>query len=406
MERLIAFALSVTFAVGLGVSGLVRPEVITGAVDVGGAFNPSLYLSFAAALALYMPLWRLARRRHPERCALPKRAIDARLVAGSIIFGVGWGLAGTCPGPAVVWLASASSHALTFALAMLTGMAPLHPLATSNATTSPNPGEQPMAAQCPVGFDVPKLRQLVRATYDRVAREPQGDFHFHRGPRYAAEYLGYDAAELALLPEEATARFAGVGNPIAVGPITAGETVLDHACGAGMDLLLAARRVGSSGKAIGVDMTPAMRRAATRAAAMADLAHVVEVRGGLFEELPVEDASVDVVISNGVVNLSPHKDRVFGEIARVLRPGGRLNLADVVVQRELKLEARIQPELWAACIGGALPEPELHAVAAAAGLAEGRITARFDCFANTSAEAKLSKDLRVSAVSFFARKPG
>jgi SAM-dependent methyltransferase len=262
-----------------------------------------------------------------------------------------------------------------------------------------------MAATCPVGFDVPRLRAQILATYERVAREPHGEFHFHRGPRYAAELLEYHAPELAVLPEASTARFAGVGNPLRIGPLLPGETVLDHACGAGMDLLLAARRVGPTGRAIGVDMTPAMRAAAATGARQAGLDRVVEIRAGFLEDLPVEDDSVDVVISNGVVNLSPDKTQVFDEIYRVLKPGGRLHLADVVVQRELRLEVRESPDLWAACIGGALPEPELYAVAAAAGLRDGAIYERFDCFRDTSAEAKVAKDLRVHAVNFFARKP-
>jgi len=262
-----------------------------------------------------------------------------------------------------------------------------------------------MAATSPAGFDVARLRGQILATYDRVAREPHGEFHFHRGPGYAADYLEYDAAELALLPAEATARFAGVGNPLRIGPLAPGETVLDHACGAGMDLLLAARRIGPAGRAIGVDMTPAMRASAAAGAHKAGLDRVVEIRAGFLEDLPVEDESVDVVISNGVVNLSPDKTQVFDEIHRVLKPGGRLYLADVVVQRELKLEVRESPDLWAACIAGALPEPELHEVAAAAGLRDGAIYERFDCFRDTSAEAKVAKDLRVHAVNFFARKP-
>jgi arsenite methyltransferase len=123
-----------------------------------------------------------------------------------------------------------------------------------------------MATTCPTGFDVTRLRQEVLATYDRVAREPEDDFHFHRGPDYAAEYLGYNRAELADLPLLSTARFADVGNPLRIGPIYPGEAVLDHACGAGMDLLLAARRVGPRGRAIGVDMTPAIRNCALAAA--------------------------------------------------------------------------------------------------------------------------------------------
>jgi arsenite methyltransferase len=261
-----------------------------------------------------------------------------------------------------------------------------------------------MALTCPVGFDVDRLRELVRDTYDRVAVSPAGVFHFHRGPDYAARFLGYDRAELATLPRTATARFAGVGNPVAIGPITPGQTVLDHACGAGMDLLLAARRVGPTGRAIGVDMTPGMREAARRAALEAGLGDRVEIREGFFEELPVESESVDVVLSNGVVNLSPDKERVFSEIARVLRPGGRLYLADVVVQREIKDEARHDPELWAACIGGALPEYELGPLAERVGLHDPRVLAHFDCFADTSAEHKVSKDLRVRGVNFVATK--
>jgi SAM-dependent methyltransferase len=160
-----------------------------------------------------------------------------------------------------------------------------------------------MAARSPIGFDIAHLRDQVRRTYERVARDPGGDFHFHVGPAYAAEYLDYDRRELDALPSIATARFAGVGNPIAAGRIRTGETVLDHACGAGTDLLLAARRVGRSGRAIGVDMTPAMRACAVQAARTAGLDDIVEVRAGLLEELPVDDASMDVVISNGVVNL-------------------------------------------------------------------------------------------------------
>ena len=262
-----------------------------------------------------------------------------------------------------------------------------------------------MAITCPAGFDVDRLRAQVLATYKQVARNPGGEFHFHRGARYAAEYLHYNPAELALLPEECTARFGGVGNPLRIGPLRRGETVLDHACGGGMDVLLAARRVGPEGHVIGVDMTPAMREAAAEAAGRAGLGTVVEIRAGFFEQLPVDDESVDVVLSNGVVNLSPDKSQVFREMHRVLRPGGRLYLADVVVQRELKYEVRNNPDLWAACIGGALPEPELSKLALNTGFGDPRIVERFDCFRDTTAEAKVSRDLRVHSVNFRANKP-
>jgi arsenite methyltransferase len=160
--------------------------------------------------------------------------------------------------------------------------------------------------------------------------------------------LRYNPEELATIPAESSASFAGVGNPHRIGPIDPGDTVLDVGCGAGMDLMLAARRIGPSGKAIGVDMTPSMLELAKRGALKAGLWENIEVRRGIAEELPVETDSVDVVISNGVLNLSPDKDRSFGEIYRVLRPGGRLYLADVVVQRELSLAARSDVDLWAA----------------------------------------------------------
>lgn len=202
-----------------------------------------------------------------------------------------------------------------------------------------------MATTCPVGLDTKKLRDEVSFIYARVADDPGGDFHFHRGPAYAVELLGYDAGELALLPAESTAAFAGVANPHLVAPIRAGETVVDIGCGAGMDLMLAARRVGPTGRAIGVDMTPAMAdkaRAGARAARLANL----EVRVGDALALPIDAASVDVVISNGVINLTPDKEVAFAEIARVLRPGGRLQLADIVVASELSEAIRRDIDLW------------------------------------------------------------
>jgi arsenite methyltransferase len=155
-----------------------------------------------------------------------------------------------------------------------------------------------------------------------------------------------------------------------------------------------------------VDMTPAMRACAQASAELAGLTDRVQIRPGYMENLPLDDESVDVVISNGVVNLAPDKTRVFREIARVLRPGGRLFLADVVVQRELTLDARENPDLWAACVAGAMVENEIAGLAAETGLVDGRVVQRFDCFRDTSAEAKVAKDLFIQGVNFFARKEG
>ena len=202
-----------------------------------------------------------------------------------------------------------------------------------------------MGLACPVDFDTQLLRSEVSKMYSRVAAEPDGEYHFHRGPAYAAEFLGYDAADLATLPADCTASFAGIANPHRIAAIVPGETVLDIGCGAGMDLLLAAKRAAPSGRAIGVDMTEAMRDRARSSAAAAGLANV-EVRQADATALPLPDSSVDVVISNGVLNLVPEKEKAFAEIWRVLRPGGRLQLGDIVLDAELDEDARRNIDLW------------------------------------------------------------
>lgn len=202
-----------------------------------------------------------------------------------------------------------------------------------------------MPISCPVDFDVNSLRSEVKAMYSRVAAAPQGEFHFHRGPAYAAGMLGYDAAELSLLPAIVTSSFAGVANPHAIAPLPAGATVVDIGCGAGTDLLLAARHIGPSGRAIGIDMTEAMRSRAAEGARHCHLQHV-EVRAGDATTLPIDDGSVDVVISNGVLNLVPEKERAIAEIARILKPQGRVQIGDIVIGTELDEEALADIDLW------------------------------------------------------------
>jgi len=192
--------------------------------------------------------------------------------------------------------------------------------------------------------DREKLRAAIRDEYALVARDPGHGFHFHTGLPLA-RMLGYRDEWLAGMPEAALASFAGTGNPFLVGELASGEKVVDVGCGAGMDTLIAARMVGAGGEVVGVDMTPDML---ARAAAAAELAGAnnVELRQGYAEELPVPDGWADVVISNGVLNLAPDKEAAFSELARVLRPGGRLQIADLLVERPVPESAKAKIDLW------------------------------------------------------------
>jgi len=191
--------------------------------------------------------------------------------------------------------------------------------------------------------DVAALRDEIQKTYTDVSTEPEQGFIFPTG-RAWAEDLGYPS-ELARVPEETARSFAGVANPFSLGRIEPGQVVLDLGCGAGTDLLVAAQMVGPEGRAIGVDMTPAMLERARESSAAMGLANV-ELHESLIESLPLPDGSVDVVISNGVIDLVPDKDAVFSELDRVLRPGGRLQLADVVIHTEVSEDARERIDLW------------------------------------------------------------
>ena len=202
-----------------------------------------------------------------------------------------------------------------------------------------------MAINCPIDFDVASLRAEVQTMYSRVATSPDGEFHFHRGSQYAATTLGYDPTELGTLPSEVTSSFAGVGNPHAIDRVEEGAIVVDIGCGAGTDLLLAGRRTGHRGLAIGVDMTEAMRHRAIQGAVTCGLQHVL-VRHGDATTLPIDDRSIDVVISNGVLNLVPEKERAVSEIARVLKPGGRIQIADIAIGEVLPVSALRDIDLW------------------------------------------------------------
>lgn len=214
--------------------------------------------------------------------------------------------------------------------------------------------------------DQDELETRVKAMYREVAESPDGDFHFEMG-RALAERLGYDPTGLDRIPTEAIDSFAGVGHFLDLANILPGETVLDLGSGSGMDSLLAALATGSGGRVLGVDMTEAQRVKATRLAAEAGFDNV-DFYAGYIEALPVDDASVDVVISNGVINLSADKPRVFAEVARVLKPGGRLALADIVTEKTLPERVTCNATLWAACIGGASQQDDYRKAIEATGL--------------------------------------
>jgi arsenite methyltransferase len=196
--------------------------------------------------------------------------------------------------------------------------------------------------EAPVDVDV--LRHEIKQTYTDVSTGQDQAFIFPTGRAWAQD-LGYPEPELSRVPDASAASFAGVANPFALGELDPGAVVLDLGCGAGTDLLIAAQMVGPGGRAIGVDMTPAMLDRARDSAAEMGLANV-ELHESLIESLPLEDASVDVVISNGVIDLVPDKDAVFAEIDRVLRPGGRLQVADVIIHTEVSEDARKRIDLW------------------------------------------------------------
>ena len=192
--------------------------------------------------------------------------------------------------------------------------------------------------------DLDELRKEVREKYREVAEDPTAAYHFHTG-RAHAHRLGYPAHPLDDLPNEACEAFAGVGNPFFWGGPKPGESVVDLGSGAGMDSLLAAMWVGPEGRVIGVDMTPEMLERSRSMAARLGLTNL-EFREGVIEELPVDDGWADVVVSNGVINLCPDKIGVYRQIFRVLKPGGRMTIADICLERPVPEEALHDIDLW------------------------------------------------------------
>lgn len=227
--------------------------------------------------------------------------------------------------------------------------------------------------------DLEALRASIRAEYAAVASEPDRGFHFHTGYRLAA-ILGYPQELIESLPPGAVVSMAGTGDPFALGDIRPGERVVDCGSGAGADALIAARLVAPGGEVIGVDMTPEMVAAARHNAEAAGIGNV-DFREGLLEALPVETGWADVVISNGVLNLVPDKAAALAEMHRVLVPGGRLLMADIVLERAVSASSKQDVSLWTGCIAGGLLADELVALVAAAGFVDVELVRGGEVFA-------------------------
>ncbi len=200
------------------------------------------------------------------------------------------------------------------------------------------------AIPVPIGLDLDYLQEEVKKQYREVANHPDKGYHFHTGSKLAA-ILGYGEKLLSYVPESVLARLAGTGNPFAMGAMAPGERVVDLGCGAGTDSFIAAHQVGPTGSVIGVDMTEEMLDKARTACGEAGLRQL-SFQHGLLEKIPLEDGWADAVISNGVVNLCPDKARVFREIHRVLKPGGRMQIGDIMVHKPVPEAAKQKIDLW------------------------------------------------------------
>lgn len=250
-----------------------------------------------------------------------------------------------------------------------------------------------------------RIFRAVEGMYTAVAREPARAFHFPTGAA-ACLAVGYPQAELEGLPQAALESFAGVGWPFAAGAVRAGDVVLDLGSGSGTDALIAARRAGAAGRVVALDMTEAMR--AKLAATLRELGvGNVEVAAGNAQAIPLAEGSVDVVTSNGVLNLVPDKPRAFAEICRVLKPGGRLQVADIALEKPIADKYRRDPRMWAECVVGAVPDEKYVAMLEAAGLADVEVLHSLDYFAlSRSAETRTVAGLfGARSVVLRARKP-
>jgi arsenite methyltransferase len=251
--------------------------------------------------------------------------------------------------------------------------------------------------------DADRLERAVKDMYRHVAREEDSALHFEVG-RPLAERLGYPGETLDRIPAEALASFAGVGYHLDLADLRPGEAVLDLGCGSGTDVFCAAVMVGDDGRVVGVDFTDQQLAKAERLRVRDGFGQVEFVEASI-DQLPFEDASFDAVISNGVINLSPIKHVVFAEAARVMRPGGRLAVADIVSAKPLKERTRRNVDLWAACVAGAIPRTSYAKAIEGVGLDVGPMRRNdYEFVSDRALEA--CNTYEIESVSLVARKPG
>ena len=252
--------------------------------------------------------------------------------------------------------------------------------------------------------DTDSLESQVKEMYRKVATEPHAEYHFEMG-RGLTERLGYPIEDLDGIPQQAIDSFAGVGYYFHLAELRQGETVVDLGSGSGTDAFIAALKVGETGHVIGLDMTDAQLDKASRLRDEAGF-NQVEYRKSYIEKAPVDSETVDAVISNGLINLSPDKKSVFSEIARILKPGGRLAIADIVTESQLPESVSCNADLWAACIGGAMQQDDYRGAIEAAGLEVVSVeTNHAYGFISDNAMGATEK-WGVKSVSLLARKPG
>ncbi len=256
----------------------------------------------------------------------------------------------------------------------------------------------------PASIDESELERKVKDMYRDVALNPDGDYHFEMG-RQLAERLGYSPDDLDLIPSESIDSFAGVGYYFHLADMNKGDNIIDFGSGSGMDTFVAALKVGVTGRVVGIDMTDEQLAKSRRLCEEAGVENITYLKGYL-DDIPCGDASFDVVISNGVFNLASDKAKVFTEVARVLKPGGRLAVSDIVTKLQLPEGITCNTTLWAACIGGAMQIDEYVAAIENAGLHVSTIEDNPQYQFLTSGAQGASRDYGVKSVSLLAVKPG